>query len=256
MNVLDSAKEFLIRLRKKYGDVLGLPARLKSGRSRSEVVIKQQPVEPTPTPRYAPPAPRYTPPTSSRPKFSPISIASLKDWMNFRMNAENLSELERFFRSQTDSQSPMFLDIIKQYKSALTKKLSSPEDDIDEDTSCDFAEKLAGVIRRDFYTILSSCQSGMRNNNFKQKLYYQQIGRFIDIYFDRIGLKTLELKRGDHISKAEDHVNADVIPTQNPQLDKIIDEVIIQPRYFEYHQNDGQVARFWIDGKCVIYKKM
>ena len=48
MNVLDSAKEFLIRLRKKYGDVLGLPARLKSGRSRSEVVIKQQPVEPTP----------------------------------------------------------------------------------------------------------------------------------------------------------------------------------------------------------------
>ncbi len=149
------------------------------------------------------------------------------------------------------------MDIIRQYKTNLSKNLGRPAgDEIDEDTSSNFAEKLAAVIRNEFYTILSSCQSNSRSYNTTMKLYYRQIGRFVDIYFDRIGLKTFELRRGDPISKAEGHMETNSTPTKDARLDNTIDEVIIQPRYFEYHQNDGQVERQWIDGRCTVYKKI
>ena len=261
MKTLQESRDFLKRLKEEYGEVLSLIDRLKGKAPTVEPTLPTvdtmlPTVETTkvePSSEEQAPIIKTPPPKPIKKSFSPIFIETPMDWMLFRMNAENLNELEKFFRSSDNAQSPKFLEIISQYKKELGKNLVKPADDeVDEETSYTFTEKLSNVIQRRFYTIINSCQSGKRN--FASRNYYREIERYVRIYFERIGLKTFELRKYEPFANAQDHMEASDVPAPSMRFHMTIDEVIIQPRYFEYVQSDGQIEKFWIDGKCTVYK--
>lgn len=198
--------------------------------------------------------PSSTPQPVQKNKFSPVNIASLKDWAELREEALDLHELKNFFVGKNDSQSPQFINLIDNYKKSVEKKLTSPQE-TDEDSSNVFVATLAEVILKRFYTILKSCKRGKLGRGEMPKDYYLEMEKRIDKYFDRIGLKSENVKRGDYFRQWQDHMNViSAIPAPFEWLNKKISEVEIQPHYFEYHGDDGEIEKFYIDGECTVYK--
>lgn len=188
-------------------------------------------------------------------KFSPISIATSLDWMSFRGEVTDLNELENFLKTQRDSQSKQFLDIITYYKNDLNRNLVRPSE-IDAETSYLFAEKLAEVIKKRLYVLLRSYRAGRYGKGVNSKEYYREIGRNMSIYFDRIGLKTFQLSIGDSFEKAQHHMEPkSTIPTKDDFRNKTIADIFVLPHYFDYYANDGEIKQFWIDGQCSVYTK-
>ena len=198
--------------------------------------------------------PSSTPQSVQKNKFSPVNIASLKDWAELRAEALDLHELKNFFVGKNDSQSPQFINLIDNYKKSVEKNLINPQE-TDEDSSNVFVEKLADVIEKRFYTILKSCERGKLGRGEMSKDYYLEMEKRIKKYFDRVGLNSENVKRGDPFQKWQEHMKIlATIPAPYDWLNKKISEVEIQPHYFEYHGDDGEIEKFYIDGECTVYK--
>lgn len=197
----------------------------------------------------------YAPKPAAPPKnkFSPVNIATQQDWAELREAALDLHELTMFFAGRIDSQSPQFLNLIKKYREELEKKLSLPAE-IDADSSLIFVEEISNTLKRRFYTILESCTFGMRGKGAMPVYYYSEIANCVRKYFERIGLKIGDVKAGSDLRAIQDYMSVTVVQTNNWYLANKIAEVSVQPHYFEYHDDDGEVQKFWIDGKCSVYK--
>ena len=194
------------------------------------------------------------PPIPQKNKFSPVSIADSKDWAKLRAEVLDLHELKNFFVGKSDSQSPQFINLIENYKKSVEKNLARSEQ-TDEDSSNDFVERLAEVIGKRFYTILKSCERGRLGKGAMPKDYYLEIEERIKKYFERIGLQSENIKRMDNFRQWQDHMKViDEIPAQQIFQDKKICDVEIQPHYFEYYGDDGEIEKFYIDGECTVYK--
>ena len=276
MKTLQESRDLLKRLRSEYGEAVRLIDRLRCAElSASNDTLEAEVTEAPPTveePTVEEPTveePTVEEPTVEEPTvdtqrakpmrkgFSPILIDNSTDWLKYRMNAGNVSELEKFLRSSDNPQSANFLEVVEQYKAELVDNLNAPADDaIDEEMSHTFVERLAIVISNRLYNIVRSCQAGKRKGDFISRCYYRDIERQMYVYFGRIGLRTFELKAGDPISKAQGHADAREVPTTFARLNNTIEEVIMQPRYFEYYRSDGQVGEYWLEGECTVCKKV
>ena len=186
-------------------------------------------------------------------KFSPVNIATQQDWAELRAAALDLHELTMFFAGRIDSQSPQFLNLIKKYREELEKKLVLPAE-IDADSSLVFVEKISDTIRRRFYTIIESCTFGMRGRGAMSVYFYREIAMCVRKYFERIGLKIVDVKAGSDFRAVQDYMSVTVAQTNDWHLNGKIADVSVQPHYFEYHDDDGEVQKFWIEGKCSVYK--
>ena len=165
-----------------------------------------------------------------------------------------MHELKNFFAGKNDPQSPQFINLIENYKKSVEKNLARSEQ-TDEDSSNDFVERLAEVIGKRFYTILKSCERGRLGKGEMPRDYYLEIEERIKKYFERIGLQSENIKRMDNFRQWQDHMKViDEIPAQQIFQDKKICDVEIQPHYFEYYGDDGEIEKFYIDGECTIYK--
>ena len=191
----------------------------------------------------------------STPKPSPgiVNIASLKDWVTLREDVLDLHELKNFFAGKSDSQSPMFQNTLEKYQRDVEKNLSSPRE-IDADSSANFVDKLADVIKKRFFTILKSCHNGLQGKGELPTTYYRELENRVRQYFKRIGLKSDNVKRLDNFKDCQERMNAIPAPVAHSCFDGKIDEIFIQPHFFEYHDDDGEVRKKWIDGECTVYK--
>ena len=218
------------------------------------------PYEPVNTPpRRFPPiinypsVPRPTPQPKIISPFSPVNIATTRDWIKLREEVLDVHELTNFFAGKMDSQSPMFKGILEKYQNAVNKALATPHE-IDEESSANFVDKLANVIKDRFFSILKSYQRGIQGKAAQPKEYYLELENRVKQYFNRIGLKSDNVKRLDNSRDSQERMNLTPTPTLNKFLDGMIAEVIVQPHYFEYHDDDGEVRKRWIDGECIVYK--
>ena len=257
MKTLQESLDFLEELKEKYKDISSLVSRLKKDSTRKidDTILKTSISETSQESQYTESfdeSNSYKAPSEEE-FFAPISIAGKIDWLRLRANVQNLHELEEFFQTQNDSQSPQFLEIITQYKKELEKNLVIPNY-IDEETSLLFAEKIAVMIKDRIYTILQTCSAGKLGKGENPVEYYQQIEKHINVYFRRIGLKVLNLNVGDDISRAKDHMKIIISYVKESWQNKKIAEIFVQPHYFEYYRDDGELDEYWIDGKCTVYK--
>ena len=190
-----------------------------------------------------------------RNKFSPVNIATLDDWLKLRDKALNLDELENFFAGRIDSQSPMFLSLIKEYKRAVERNLKPP-DEIDEESSYNFVEKISSALENKFLTMVESCRKGKAGNGKNPAYYYVQIEQLMKKYFERISLQVEDVKPGSNFRDVRDHmkVSTTIEARYEQDCDKIA-EVFIPPSYFKYHDDSGEVLEYWIDGKCTVYQR-
>lgn len=187
-------------------------------------------------------------------KFSPVNIADRKTWLELRDTVLDLHELKNFFAGRQDSQSPQFLNLLENYKVNAEKKLATPAD-FDESTSYLFVEALAGVIKKRFYTILKSYTAGLRGKGKEPVAYYAEIQTRVEKYFAAIGLKSANVEKKADFKKWVEHFEPVTTPAPFEHLHNKIAEVSVQPRYFEYYNDDGEIEKFWIDGECTVYKK-
>ena len=250
----------LEELRAAWGDIsaTGIIAYWRNYFGGTKPAPRREPPRQVPPPEtfYQPrPAasPRTYPTVQVRNKFSPVSIATLRDWAELRAEALDLHELTTFFAGRTDSQSPQFVNMIKKYKEELEKTLSSPPE-IDADSSCVFVERISNTFQRRFHQILQSCTSGSRGKGNQPKQYYLEIIECMKKYFARIGLKTEVISSGIEFREVQDHMEPVQVKTNNWNENGKVSEVFIQPHYFEYHDDDGEIKKYWIDGKCSVYK--
>ena len=186
-------------------------------------------------------------------KFSPVNIENSRNWAELKTEVLDLHELKNFFVGKQDSQSPKFINLIEKYKEDVEKKLVSPKE-IDEDSSNKFVADLAGIIETRFYTILTSCVRGKNGKGEMPRYYYTEMWEYIKKYFGRIGLKSENVKLFDDYKYWTEMMKAVEIPTRLEWQDKKIAEVEVQPHYFEYYGDDGEINKFYIDGKCTVYK--
>ena len=193
------------------------------------------------------------PPPPQRNKFSPVNIANSKDWAELRAEVLDLHELKNFFVGKSDSQSPQFIKTIENYRKVAEKELATPSD-INADSSNIFVANLAEVIEKRFYKILTACRLGKNGRGELPPEYYSEIERRIEKYFERIGLHSEKIKRMDDFNDWVEVMKAESIPVSEHYRDGKIAEVEIQPRYFEYHNDEGEVAKSYIDGRCKYYK--
>lgn len=203
------------------------------------------PSTPKPSPVYQRPQPP-TPPGI-------VNIASTRDWVALREEVLDLHELKNFFAGKSDSQSPMFQNTLEKYQRDVEKNLSSPRE-IDADSSANFVDKLANVIKKRFFTILESCHNGLQGKGELPTTYYRELENRVRQYFKRIGLKSDNVKRLDNFKDCQERMNAIPAPVAHSCFDGKIDEIFIQPHFFEYHDDDGEVRKKWIDGECTVYK--
>ena len=192
-------------------------------------------------------------PSLQRNEFPPVSIADSKDWAELRAEVLDLHELKNFFVGKSDSQSPQFINSIENYRRVAEKKLMTPQD-INAESSNIFVATLADVIENRLYKILTACRFGKIGRGELSPNYYLEIERRIEKYFERIGLHSEKIKHLDDFNDWVEVMKAESVPTSEKYRDKKIAEVEIQPRYFEYHNDEGEVAKYYIDGKCKYYK--
>lgn len=185
--------------------------------------------------------------------FSPVNIAETRDWMKLRGEVLDVHELTNFFAGKMDSQSPKFKSILENYRNAVEKSLAMPQE-IDGDSSANFVNKLAEDIRKRFFTILKSYQKGIQGKGSQPLEYYQQLENRVKQYFNRIGLKSDNVKRLDNFCDLQDRMTPIPETTSNAALNGKIAEVLVQPHYFEYRDDDGEIKKRWIDGECIVYK--
>ena len=260
---MEILQKFLQKLRKRYGDISlgGILSRFRKifGKVEDETPppISENPKVETPPP--IPENPKVeTPPVKNftiNEKFSPVNIDGMKSWAELRAVVLDLHYLKDFFAGKQDSQSPQFLNIIETYKNSAEKKLSPPHD-FDETASYIFVEKLAGVIKKRFYTILKACAPGISGKGAEPASYYKNILERVKNYFANIGLKSANVNPKDNFRDWMEHMEAvATIPTPFEHLDNLISEIIVQPYFFEYYNDDGEIEKFWIDGECTVFKK-
>ena len=185
--------------------------------------------------------------------FSPVSIASTIDWIKLRAEVLDLHELKTFLAGKMDSQSPHFSNIIESYCNSAEKALAQPQE-INEDSSTNFVDKLSEVIKKRFFTILKSCQKGIQGKGEQPQSYYRELERRVQKYFSRIGLKSDNIKPRSDFRFCQERMNALPTPAPSPLYNNKINEVFVQPHYFEYHDDAGDVQKRWIDGECTVYK--
>lgn len=269
-----SITDFLQQLCERYGDVS-----LTSIFNRYDFPPQQsnQPVSPpppdyppvsSPPPNYPPASPPpqirptlYTPtksysPVTSKNKFTPINIASAIDWIELRLEVLNLSNLNNFFVGKQDSQSGQFLRLIDNYKKSVEKNLAIPSDFNESTASSIFVEKLSEVIKKRFYVILKSCAAGLRGTAKEPTSYYREIENRVKKYFSNIGLKSVNIPPNANFRDWLEYMEKpEIIPAQYDWQDNKISEVFIQPHYFEYYNDDGEIETFSIEGECTVLKK-
>ena len=187
-------------------------------------------------------------------KFCPVNIATLDDWRELREEALRLDELEIFFTGRTDSQSPMFLSLIKEYKKTLEKNLKPPEE-IDEESSFNFVEKFSSALEKKFLTMVESCRSGKAGKGKNPPIYYVQVERHLKKYFEHIGLQVENVEPHSNFRDVQEHMKATIIPTDRVQDFDKIEEIVIPPSFFKYHDDSGEILKYWIDGKCTVWQK-
>ena len=194
--------------------------------------------------------------TNYQNKFSPVNIKDMEDWTRLRATALDLHELKNFFEGRQDNQSQYFISLIDSYKKYVEKNLKFP-DDIDAESSSDFVSKLATVIEKRFYTILDSVTRGKAGKADQPQKYYQEIDLLIKQYFERIGLKSEKVKIFDNFKNWQDNFEiVTAVPSPEENMKNKIYEIFIQPHYFEYYDNDGEVEKLYISGKCSIYGRV
>lgn len=195
----------------------------------------------------------YFPPSVQRNKFFPVNIASSKDWMELRAEVLDLHELKNFFIGKSDSQSPQFMNSIETYRRVAEKELATPQE-INADSSNIFVATLADVIEKRLYKILTTCRYGKDGRGELSPGYYLEIEQRVEKYFERIGLHSEKIRRLEDFNKWVEVMKAESIPVSEKYRDKKIAEVEIQPRYFEYHNDAGEVEKYYIEGRCKYYK--
>ena len=220
------------------------PPKTNSLESVANYGINQQPRKP----RYIQNQTNY-PPVAPK-KDVIIKITGLLEWKQFQLTVTDLHELINFFESRKDSQSPQFLNSIKNYKNILDKKLSAPA----ERSATVFLERAVEVIQQRFYTFLRGYAPGLKGQGKESRSYYVEIDRLVKKYFENIGLKSADAKAGDNYRNWREHMDANFIPTWRQDLDNRISEISIQPYYFRYYDENGNVEKFWIDGECTVYR--
>lgn len=272
--------EFLQKLRTRYGDIslTGILNRCKNIFGTNKVETPQKILIPSPPQSQkinsldavanygisTPKKPRFagvsnqtinSSPFAVNSKFSPINIASMKDWAELRAVVLDLHDLRNFFAGKQDSQSPQFMNLIETYQNKAEKKLATPPD-FDENTSSLFVEKLASVIKKRFHVILKACAPGLQGKGSEPISYYQNISVRVKKYFASIGLKCADVKQKENYRQWMEHMEAiSTIPTPFEHWDNLISEIIVQPYFFEYYNEDGEIEKFWIDGECTVFKK-
>lgn len=282
--------DFLQRLRGTYGDV-SIGAVISRGTSLPPAKVPVKAKSPLPPLRTSPPKessnesrvsddladmtnpyeqestpPKIFPPTyklrfinatkpqpKKTPSLFPVNIATTGDWIRLREEVMDVHELINFFAGKLDAQSPKFRNILDAYRNALEKSLSIPSE-IDGDSSANFVDKLADVIKKRFFTILKSYNKGILGKGEQSPEYYRQLENRVKQYFERIGLKSDNVKRFSDFHLSQDRMNPTPIPAPNRLCDEKIAEVLVQPHYFEYHDDDGEIRKRWIDGECIVYK--
>lgn len=186
-------------------------------------------------------------------KFSPVNIATSKDWAELRAEVSDLSELKKFFIDRSDSQSPQFINSIENYIKFAEKALATPQE-IDVESSNNFVAALAEVIDKRLYKILTTCRYGKEGRGELPRDYYLEIEKLIEKYFERIGLHSEKVKPLDDLKDWLEVMKAESVPVSEKYRDKKIAEVEVQPRYFEYYNDAGAVEKFYIEGRCKYYK--
>ena len=170
-----------------------------------------------------------------------------------RAEVTDVRELKNFFAGKTDNQSSAFLKMIGTYCKELEKGLALPQE-IDEESSYQFVEILASVIKKRFYTVLKSYQRGIFGKGIMPVDYYRKMEERVSQYFNRIGLKNKKVTPNSVFHDVESYMEIQgKRPSLNIFLNGRIAEVLIQPYYFEYHDETGEVQKYWIDGQCIVY---
>ena len=203
---------------------------------------------PTITRRYpiATPAPKH--------KFLPVNIGELKDWWELRQIVLDLHEFKNFFAGKQDSQSPALLELIGTYAREVEKKLTEPAE-LDESASLNFVKNLAEVIEKRFYTMLQTCKPGLEGKCKQPRSYYQSLDTLIKRYFKNIGLETCTVRVRESFRNWREHMQTTaVMETPFEHLDNAIAGVDIAPHYFQFINDEGEEDKFWLDGKCSVYK--
>ncbi len=188
-------------------------------------------------------------------KFSPVNIETCEDWIKLRANAADLYDLKTFFAGRSDSQSPQFLNMIEQYQKFISKNLSTPEE-IEAESATDFVAKLSDTIKKWFYNILEAVRPGLQGKGSESVKYYEEINSRVEKYFARIGLKAANVQPRSNFSEWLEKMTAIETPPRTfTDRHNTIAEIFIQPRYFEYYNDEGEIEKSWIEGKCAVFKR-
>lgn len=181
-----------------------------------------------------------------------INIADAQSWEKLREEVLKLNLLTDFFKNRDDDQSPTFLNSIEQYRKSLEKKLATPQE-IDENASYNFADELAHAIKKRFYPILRAGKRGLNGKGGLSEDYYKDMEQSINRYFESIGLKSLNIKPFSNFSDYDEYMTPSNVPTEDQSSDNLISEIEIQPHYFEYYDEHGEIEKFWLDGECSVF---
>lgn len=269
-----SAENFLKELYQRYGKVSVTGNYKLPPKDDSSPVEVSTPIEnsddvtknpfddtpnmfPPPPPDEPPPPPVEPPPPPPPPAFktSPVNIATMEDWVRLRAEVKDVHRLKNFFERERDTQSSLLSSKIQKYLKELENALTVPARGIDAESSHQFVEKLAEAFEKRFKDILVTCQNGLAGKAPLSKDYYQRLKNLIDEYFNRIGLKVVNVEKFSNYNEVSSYMEATKIPAPpHPFYRGKIADVLVQPHYFEYHDEDGEVKKFWIDGQCTVYE--
>ena len=172
-------------------------------------------------------------------------------WLEHKNNLQNLKKIDDFIEKNQDEYE-WFESTIQKIRNDI-QKITDPET-FDKDTIEKVADYTIKIAKR-FTGAIDSCNRVLKNPN-KDTNKAKELKSLIEEYLLNIGVKSLHFNAGDDYEKwAElgmgDHVMIE--HTEDKNKHETLCEIYVQPHYFKYIDESGQVKQRIFGGNCSVY---
>lgn len=188
------------------------------------------------------------------PQIYPLDLngtSAEESWLEHKDNLQNLKKLDDFIE-KNQNEYEWFESTIKKIKNDI-QKMAVPET-FDKDTIDKVANYTIKIAKR-FTGAIDSCNRVLKNpNNDLNKA--KELKSLIEEYLSNIGVKSMHFNAGDDYEKWAELGMADHVMiehTEDKSKHETLCEVYVQPHYFKYVDESGQVKQRVFGGNCSVY---
>ena len=188
------------------------------------------------------------------PQIYPLNLNGVsgeQSWLEHKNNMQNLKKIDDFI-DENQNEYEWFGNTIKKIKNDI-QKMGDPEtfDQYTTEKAADYTVKIA----RRFTGAIDSCNRVLKNPN-KDPNKAKELKSLIEEYLSNIGVESMHFKAGDNYEKwAELGMSENVMMeyTEDKSKHETLCEIYVQPHYFKYIDEYGQLKQRIFGGNCSVY---